>query len=146
MIYVGLDYLDWSGHGGHHCQGHLVFGDGRPRVELERTLTLCEAKAMGQTQEILWQRSHSRRTTKFETRADLERAATQWCRTNLTGAWLLKNHSHYGIYRIIASHNVDPARVRFLALIEQQWDRLENWERDNATMDRFYAAWKAWES
>lgn len=144
LTLIGLDYLDWSGHGGRHLTAHLTFDD-RKRVELERPISIRESKILyPDHSDRFYFLPLARRTNRFESREELEGVATRWCQSNVGGSWILLNHDRDALRRIIAFGGVPYGRVRILNLIEEQWDRLENWERDDQTMDTFYAMWKEW--
>lgn len=152
MIVVRLDALDWAIGGGSHHTGHLYFSDNRPRVEMERDLSLSEAKDLWADRqgpehtERWWNAGIARRTNRFETSADLQRAATKWCEDNITGDYVLKDDSNG---RIIAHRGVNPVRVRVLNLLIDCEDKAYVWRAGFADMpreraDAFYAAKKAW--
>lgn len=141
--YVGLDYLDWSSHGGRHLTAHLTF-DKRNRVELERPITRAEAKDLyPDHSDRFYYLPLAQNTNRFEDWDSLVRAATQWCKANL-GDYVLLKHDRGDLRKVLAYRGVSETRVRVLNLIEEQWDKLTNPERDSDTMDRFYAAWRVW--
>lgn len=144
MTIVALDYLDWSVcAGGRHLTGHLTFSD-RERVELTRRLSLLEAHEEAAGQDYMYAHELPRITNRFEDWDSLVRAARKWCETNLTAPWMLLEHSSSDLHKVLASAGVSETRMRILNLIEAQWDRLTNAQRDRETMDAFYAAWRAW--
>lgn len=139
-----LSVLDWSGHGGHHCQGTIYTDDpliGRS-IELERRLTLKEAKAISETKERLWF-CHERTTTKFEDRASLERAAIKWMKANAKEPnWLLQYNSACNPERVIAAKGFYLERVQALNALADLWDKVPNHLRDGDVWDSTYACYK----
>ncbi len=151
-LYISLDYLDWSVCvGGRHYTGHLTFSDRRERVELERDLSLREAKDLRPDHsEHVYDDPYFRRTNRFDSFEDLSRAAVKWCESNLTGIWLLKKGDTYGVNPVLGAGGVSPVRVRMLNLIAEQSDRSYVWRGGFGHMDRdmidgFHRAYKAWE-
>lgn len=151
MLKVRLDSLWWGvSAGGKHYTGHVYFSDRRNRVEIERELSLKEAKELwaeyddaGRT-ERYWQMGLRRKTNRFDTKADLERAALKWCEANLTGDWILK-HERY----VLGSNCVSPVKQRMMNLIAERWDAAYVWKNGFGDMprelnDSFYRAYEAW--
>ncbi len=144
VTYVALDHLDWSGHGGRHLTAHLTF-EKRERVELERAISLREAKVLyPDHSDRVYMMPHYRKTNRFDSWVQLILYATLWCQANIKGPWILLKYDTGDLRRILAHEGVSETRVRILNLIEEQWDRLTNPERDNETMDTFYAMWREW--
>lgn len=142
--YIGLDYLDWSGHGGHHLTAHLTFED-RERVELDRPISVSESKVLyPDHSDRFYSLPMARRTNRFENWTDLNATALRWCDANLKGDYILLKHNRSDLRRVIGARGMSMVRVRMLNLIEEQWDRLTNPERDRATMDAMYAMWREW--
>lgn len=144
VTYIGLDYLDWSCHGGHHLTAHLTFED-RERVELDRPISVSESKVLyPDHSDRVYLMPHFRRTNRFESLASLDGAALRWCEANVEGDYILLNHDRSDLRRVIGARGVSIVRVRTLNLIEEQWNRLTNPERDRTTMDTIYAMWREW--
>lgn len=146
MTTVALDYLDWSVcAGGKHLTAHIVISEPYKRIELERGLSLREAKELRPDHsESVYEDPYFRRTHRFDSFDQLVRAATKWCEANLTAPWTLQEYSSDGLRKVLALAGVSETRVRVLNSIAEKWDRLSNVERDRETMDAFYAAWRAW--
>jgi hypothetical protein len=152
MLKVSLDSLWWGvSAGGRHYTGHLYFSDHRERVELERELTLSEAKDLWAEQrspedtERYWNYGLARKTNRFDTSADLERAAVKWCEANIKGDWILKDDR-----RVLGTNCVNPVRVRMLNLIAEKWNKAYVWRAGFGHIDRdlddtFYRAYEAWD-
>lgn len=145
MIIVALDYLDWSVCvGGRHFTGHVVVSEPYKRVEMERRLSLLEAHEEAAGQDYMYAHELPRVTNRFENWDSLVRAAIKWCDGNLAGSWMLVKGGYGGLSQVLAAKGVSDSRIRVLNLIWERWDRLDNWQRDDETMDAFYAAWRAW--
>lgn len=146
MTAVALDYLDWSVCiGGRHYTGEIVISQPFRKVELERSLSLREAKELRPDHsERVYDDPYFRVTNRFDSFDQLVRAATKWCEANLIAPWMLLEHTNNDLRKILASSGVSETRVRTLNLIEAQWDKMTNAQRDRETMDAFYAAWRAW--
>lgn len=152
ILYIALDSLNWSVcAGGRHYTGHLTFSDHRNRVELERSLSLREAKDLRPDHsDWMYDEPYFRVTNRFDSYESLTSAAIKWCEANLTGVWVLKKDSHSGTDPILASHGVNPVTVRVLNLIAEKMDKSYVWKGGFGDMDRelydgLYRAYKAWE-
>lgn len=130
-----LDLLDWSVCiGGHHVTGHISWHDGEPhrrdgsnyhRHELERRLSWKEAKALGETEDILWRHDHARVTNRFETRESIERAAIKWVKANANPKrpWLLQYNSTCNPERVLAGNGYSKDRLKHLNDLHDAWDK-----------------------
>ena len=138
---VKLDYLDWSVcAGGRHYTGSVVISEPFRRIELERSLSLREAKELSETQERLWM-CHERTTNKFDTLAQLENAAAKWCEKNLGPDWLLQEHGNYGPLRPIAAGGRYKAILPKLRALAKRWDKVRDHQTDQEMMQS-YAEWE----
>lgn len=140
-----LDSLWWGvSLGGHHYTGHVNWSEKRrakdgssyKRHELERRLTLREAKELwseqrepGQTEQY-WKMGLARETNRFETKADLERAAVKWVTHHCRYPnWLLIDNDWINPRRPISAQGWYKDRVPMMAELAARWDKVPNYQR-----------------
>ena len=139
---IELQYLDWSQCGGRHIVGEVVFHNPYRKVEIERRLTLREAKELGQTQEILWQHRHTRATNKFDTLEQLEKAAIKWCEQNLpNNDWLIQLNNSRGPHRPVGAKGKFKRVFKKLETLAKRWDKVRD-NQSTAEMLEYYDEWK----
>lgn len=135
MIVV-LEYLWWGvSIGGRHYTGEIRYQG--QKVELMRRMSLREAKEYGEREERAWLRLQ-RETNKFDTLAQLERAAVKWCKANVPDPWLLQEYSDCNPERPIAATGFYRERLPRLRKVAKLWSKVPNSEREGPTWDRFY--------
>lgn len=136
-----LDWLWWGVCiGGRHYTGHIHFEN--QRIELERRLTLREAKEMSETQERLWRYCHERTTNKFDDWDQMARHARKWCRANLGEHWLLLERNKHNPNKVIAAHGPIKERARYINDLAILWDKVPNSQREGVLWDQAYKLWR----
>lgn len=148
-----LDSLWWGvSVGGRHYTGMLKWysPDGAfHRHELERKLTLKEAKELGDTQVILWTSRFSRVTNRFDSLDQLCRAAARFVEDEVVktnGAiknWILIDNDIYNPNRPIAAAGWLKPRMGDMRKLAKEWDKVSNYirENDKELWDAVYEAW-----
>lgn len=147
-----LDTLWWGvSIGGRHYTGNVRWeeGNGYPSHELECRLSLREAKELGNTQVILWTDRVNRTTNRFDTREQLERAATKWVTDHAAKSgvknWLLIDNNRHNPNRPIAAAGWYKSRVKPMKKLAEMWDKVPDHIRlsDEELWNKVYNAWYA---
>lgn len=140
---ASLDHLWWGVcAGGRHYTGEVRWAE--KTHELERKLSLKEAKEIGETQTTMWIRRYQRTTNKFDTLATLENAAARWCRENIEGEWALFHHDGHNPNRLIsASYPWLMERRKVINEFADLWATVPNSVRENKDVwNTTFAAWR----
>lgn len=145
LIVVELHDLWWGVCiGGRHYQGTL-HGEGMKTVELRRRLGSKEAKRMAGEQGRLWM-ARETDTAKFDTLAQLYRAAEKWCLANLGANWIcLRGHSaRLNPSEVVAVRGPLVPYKRIMNDLAQAWDKVPNHRRDweRPEVKALYALWE----
>ena len=145
MNYAHLDHLWWGvSIGGRHYTGTVIteISGERKRVELERKLSLREAKEIGETEGRMWIHRISRVTNKFDTMKQLDRHALKWCAANLPRPWVLMENDHWNPNRIVGASDWDGKYIAKLNKIAASWDKVPNWQRTNEVIHNICKIWE----
>ena len=142
-----LDVLWWGvSAGGRHYTGEICWQDASyHKHEVERHLTLREAKALGDTQFILWTERFSRTTNRFDSLEQLERAAARWVRKNAAVPnWLLIKHDGHNPNRPIAAKGWYVQRLPAMRALAKAWDKVPDGVRQSnrELWDAVYETWR----
>ena len=139
-----LSILDWSVCvGGRHITGEISYLD--EKVELEKHLTLAEAKIRSEEKDRYWL-AHERIKNQFDTYEEIERAATKWCEDNIKSPdWLLQYYSDCNPQRPIAAKGYYITVFDDLKDLAESWDKVSNYVRDTnkELRDAVYKAYYA---
>lgn len=143
----GFKYLWWGVCiGGRHYTGkvHWREGDEFKTHELERRLSLREAKEISGEKEILW-KHHDRVTVNFDSLEQLERAAIKWVEKNATVPnWLLIHNDYWNPNRPIAAAGLYKKRVKSMRAFADFWAKVDDSKREIPEVwDATYNAWYA---
>lgn len=147
-----LDTLWWGiSVGGRHYTGNVRWTDKEGHYqchELERKLSLREAKELDDTQLINWHGGYGRTTNRFDTEKQLERYAARWVEGEAKRSgfnhWLLIENDRHNPNRPIAAAGWYITRMTPMRELAKMWDKVPNGVRENnrEVWDLVYDLWR----
>ena len=154
LFIYSLETLDWGCCGGRHYVGTVRWTDAKgeyPRHEIERKLSLREAKELDPDSGAGYWKSGIRRTTnRFDTVEQLERCATKWVEEHAEKAgltdWLLINDDPHNPNRPIAGKGWVTTRFAAMRKMAKMWDGFDNAVRNALTKEEWKTIYRAWNS
>lgn len=140
LTIVALRHLWWGvSIGGRHYTGEICHGE--RTIELERRLSVREAKELAEREGRMWLRLE-RTTNKFDSLEQLERAAVRWCEANLSDPWLLQEYTDCNPERPIAGAGYIKERIPLLRTLARAWAKVPNSGRTSETLAIVDKAWQ----
>ncbi len=145
-----LESLWWGvSIGGRHYTGKIHWYDSDNEyqtAEIERPLSLKEAKLLDPDRgEGHWRLGGVfRKTNRFDTKDQLERAATKWVKGHTKAPiWMLIDHDIHNPNRVIGSSGWHSERVDQMDKVAAVWNKLDNRTREDKKLwDVTYKAWR----